>query len=110
VAALCRGSAVFPLYNTLPDTIKRALPFLLASICYHERWLRASLTAEHPLFTSPLYTSGALEWLRLRVSAGCYRYPHTGMTATSIPPQLSMSNEHAAVTTSSEEMKAQLLS
>jgi hypothetical protein len=105
-----RWSAVFPLYTTLPDTIKRALPFLLASICHHETWLRSTLPADHQLFVSPLFTSGALESLRVHVLSGCYRSLSTGLTATGIPPHLAMSNELTAVVKQTEEMKVQLLS
>ena len=103
-------SAVFPLYNTLPDTFKRALPFLLASICQHEEWLRSTLPANHPLFVSPLFASGALSTHRVHVLSGCYRSLSTGLTATGIPRHLSMSNELTSVVKQTEEMKVQLLS
>jgi hypothetical protein len=102
-------STVFPLYANLPDTFKRALPFLLASICHHEEWLRSTLPTHHPLFTAPLFTSGTLQSLRLHVLSGCYRSPLTGLTATGIPPHLAMSNELAAVVKQTEAMKEQLL-
>jgi hypothetical protein len=103
-------STVFPLYSTLPDTFKRALPFLLAAICHHEKWLRSTLAADHPLFSSPLFASGTLESFRPHILAGCYRSPITGLTATGIPPHLTISNELSAVVKQTEEMKVQLLS
>ena len=103
-------ATVFPLYSTLPGTVKRALPFLLASICYHEVWLRESLSPQHPLFSSPLFTSGTLAELRSHIRAGCYRSTATGLTATGIPPHLAMSNELTTVARETAAMKAQLLS
>ena len=46
---------ILPLYARLPETFKRALPFLLASICYHEQWLRSTLPTHHPLFATYLH-------------------------------------------------------
>jgi hypothetical protein len=103
-------STVFPLYSTLPDTFKRALPYLLSAICHHEEWLRATLPAHHPLFSTPLFTSGALASLRAHVFAGSHRCGPTGMTATGIPPHLAMTNELNAVVKQTEAMKTQLLS
>jgi hypothetical protein len=103
-------TTVFPLYTRLPETFKRALPFLLASICYHEDWLRSTLPARHPLFSTPLFTSGALDPLKLHVLSGCYRSALSGVIATGIPPHLAMSNELTAVVKQNEVMKAELLS
>ena len=101
---------VFPLYSTLPDTVKRALPFLLASICYHEVWLRESLSPQHPLFSSPLFTSGTLAELRPHIRSGCYRCASTGLTATGVPTHLAMSNELTTVARETADLKTQLLS
>jgi hypothetical protein len=109
-AAQVAWSTAFPMYSSLPDTFKRALPFLLASICHHESWLRSTLSANHPLFLSPLFASGMLESLRVHVLTACYRSPLTGLTATGIPPHLAMSNELTAVMRETEAMKVQLLS
>ena len=51
-------STVIPLYSTLPDTFKRALPFLLASICHHEVWGVAEIDSPYSsptLLLSPLH-------------------------------------------------------
>jgi hypothetical protein len=42
---LIHWDRIMPLYSRLPDTFKRALPYLLASICYHESWLKETLSA-----------------------------------------------------------------
>ena len=63
-AAEVAWPTVFPLYTCLPESFKRALPYMLASISYHEEWLRANLSEMHPLFSTPLFTSGTLTSLR----------------------------------------------
>ena len=103
-------STVFPLYATLPDTFKRALPFLLASVCHHEEWLRSTLPAHHPLFASPLFASGALTTLKSHVLSGCHREAGSGSMATGLPPHLTMSNELIAVAKQTEDVKERLLS
>jgi hypothetical protein len=102
--------SVLPLYARLPETFKRALPFLLASVCYHEKWLTDNLPPHHPLFSTYLFTSGAMAALKPRVIAGCNRCPVTGLTATGIPPHLAVSNELTVVVRQTELMKEALLS
>ena len=109
-AAEIAWPTVFPLYTRLPESFKRALPYMLASISYHEEWLRSNLPAMHPLFSTPLFTSGTLTSLRASVCCGCYRSPRTGLVATGIPPHLAMSNELTAVVKQSEALKSELLS
>ena len=84
---------VLPLYARLPQKFKQALPYLLASILYHEQWLRSTLSAQHPLFSTYLFASGAVDSLKEHVIAGCNRCPVTGLMATGIPPHLAMANE-----------------
>ena len=80
---------VLPIYPRLPETFKRALPYLLASICYHEPWLRVTLPAHHPLFNTHLFASGQVDALKRCIVDGCSRCALTGMVATDIPPHLS---------------------
>ena len=100
--------SVLPLYDSLPETFKRALPHLLASICHHEAWLRSTLPTTHPLFSTYLFTSGVVSALKPHVLSGCYRCPVSGLTATGIPPHLTMANELKAVTRQSEALRAEL--
>lgn len=102
-------STLMPLYSQMPDTFKRAMPYLLASICYHEEWLRSSLPAHHPLFHSYLFASGAVKTLKAHVVTGRSRCPLTGMQATGIPPHLVMSNELTDVAKQTEMLKDALL-
>ena len=101
--------AVLPSYPRLPQTFKRALPNLLASICYHETWLRSTLSAHHPLFATYLFASGEVTRLKVWVVAGRNHCPLTGMQATGIPPHLVMSNELTDVARQTELMKEALL-
>lgn len=103
-------NSILPLHSRLPNTFKQALPFLLASLCYHEQWLRSTLPSHHPLFCTPLFASGAIEALRPHTIAGCNRCPVTGLRATGIPPHLVMSNELSEVVTHTRLLKEEILS
>lgn len=102
--------SIHPLYPRLPDTFKQALPHLLASICYHESWLRESLAADHPLFSTRLFASGIVATLKPHVVTGSTRCPLTGLDATGIPPHLAMANELTAVVNHTQQLKEALLS
>jgi hypothetical protein len=101
--------AVLPLYARLPQKFKQALPYLLASILHHEQWLRTTLSAQHPLFSTYLFASGAVDALKVHVLVGCNRCPVTGLIATGIPPHLAMANELNAVIKESRLLKETLL-
>ena len=101
-------TAVLPLYDRLPETFKRALPYLLASICHHEDWLRSTLSATHPLFSTFLFTSGAVTALKPHLLSGCYRCLDSGLAATGIPTHLAMSNHLQAVVQQSQVLRAEL--
>ena len=49
-------SELLPNYDTLPPNFKNVVPFLVASLVYHETWLRTTLPASHPIFRSKLFT------------------------------------------------------
>ena len=100
---------VLPLYDRLPETFKRALPYLLASICYHETWLRRTLSPHHPLFSTYLFSSGQVDILKPLVITGHSRCPLTGMQATGIPSHLILSNELSNVAQQTEQLKSALL-
>ena len=102
-------TTVLPLYPRLPETFKRAVPYLLASICFHEQWLRSTLPAHHPLFNTHLFASGQVAMLKVHVTAGRSHCPLTGMSATGIPPHLVLSNELVDVAKQTEVLKDALL-
>jgi len=101
---------VLPLYARLPETFKRTMPFLLASICFHEQWLRDTLPARHPLFSSYLFASGTLPTLKPFVITGCNRCPDTSLTATGIPPHLAITNELREAQRETQLMKEAVIS
>jgi hypothetical protein len=101
--------SILPLHSRLPDCFKQALPHLLASVCYHETWLRSTLPPQHPLFSSHLFASGTMAALKQHVLTGCSRCPSTGMIATGIPPHLVMTNELTAVVNRTEQLKQAML-
>ncbi|MGH2639759.1 MAG: hypothetical protein ACRDF4_10870 [Rhabdochlamydiaceae bacterium] len=107
---LIEWNSILPLYSKLPDTFKQALPLLLASICYHEKWLRTNLPSHHPLFSTPLFSSGRIAALIPHVSVGCYLSPVTGLQATGIPPQIVMANDLLQVAANTQLLKEEVLS
>ena len=107
--ASIRWQAVLPTYSRLPEAFKRALPYLLALICYHEQWLKSKLPANHPLFATFLFASGNMATLRTHVVTGRSRCPLTGMTATGIPPHPVLSNELTDVAQQTAVLKDALL-
>jgi hypothetical protein len=107
---LIAWTTILPQYAQLPATFKQALPMLLASICYHEEWLRSTLPAHHPLFATHLFASGSVEQLKPHVLLGCSRCPVTGIVATGIPPHLVMSNGLIDVVKHTQALKEELLS
>ena len=106
---LISWDSVLPLHTRLPETLKQALPHLLASICYHESWLRATLAPNHPLFTTQLFASGHAAALRPHVVTGCRRCEVTGMEATGVPPHLVLANELNALASRTDQLKEELL-
>ena len=106
---LIAWEAILPLYPRLPDTFRQALPHLLASICHHESWLRATFPADHPLFSTRLFASGLMAVLKPHVVAGTTRSAATGLEATGIPPHLVMVNELTAVIAQTQQLKEALM-
>ena len=107
--ALIQWPVVLPLYPRLPETFKRALPYMLASICYHEEWLRATLSPRHPIFASHLFASGSIPALKIHITTGSSRCVLTGMLATGIPPHLVLSNDMTDVAKQTVMLKDEIL-
>jgi hypothetical protein len=68
---------------------------MLASLAFHQAWLKSTLPAHHPLFTSAVWTCGILPRLTENglVQGGCGRNATTGLTASGIPPHILLANE-----------------
>jgi hypothetical protein len=90
-------TAILPSYSSMPACFKQTLPYLLASVLYHEDWLFKTLPAQHPLRTSVLYTNPALyqqvQQLRSQVLVGESHCPITHLMATGIPVHLCIVNQ-----------------
>lgn len=85
---------ILPGYDTFyPKSFQVALPYLLASLVYHQDWLVATLPADHPLFNQRVWTSGIVERLKDKVLTGVFRNPVSKMTATGVPPHVALSNK-----------------
>lgn len=103
-------------YNNYPDSFKTTFPFLLASVVYHEDYLRTNLDADHPIFSARVFTQNAiLEKLRGNVLLGTARCEQTGMIASGIPPHLAaaakIENLHSkveALLKSNDDLRQQL--
>ena len=108
-ARLISWEPILPMYSKLPECFKQALPHLLASVIYHEDWLRSTLPLHHPLFSSHLFASGTVTTLKQHLLTGSGRCASTGMIATGIPPHLVMTNELTAVVSRTEQLKQALL-
>ena len=110
--ALVRWQTVLPIYDRLPETFKRALPYLLASICYHHNWLRGNLKPDHPLFASYLFASisfDELQSLKSHIFAGHSRCSKTDMHATGIPTHLVISHAVIGVTEQTKILRDELI-
>ncbi len=87
---------VLPTYETyFPTCFRAVLPYLLASIAYHDDWLREHLPEGHWLFNSRLYSDGGarVAMLAQRVQTGFARNDTSGMTATGVPSTLVLRDE-----------------
>lgn len=67
------------------NSLKRAFPFLIASVVYHWEWLHSNLPKTHPFFLSRIVTSGVYPSWKPLVITGLFECPETGMRASGLP-------------------------
>lgn len=79
-----------PCYDRFPKRFQACMPYLLASLVYHRGWLDENLTATHPLRMTYLWTSGTIVTLRPHVILGNTKCEKSAMSASGIPPTLSV--------------------
>ena len=60
-------------------------PVLLASIVFHQDWIKDNCPENHPLFYSRLFTSGIVQRLRSKVETGIFKNEKTKLVATGVP-------------------------
>lgn len=78
-------------FPNAPPSLARILEMSLASLVYHHDFLRQTLPAKHPLFSTPLFSDPQLlNNLRAKVTAGT---SDPSMTATGLPPFILIMNE-----------------
>jgi hypothetical protein len=100
---------ILPGYKYYPNTFKQVIPYLLASIVHHDEWLRSRLVKEHPLFSSYLYSSGLINGLKKYILVRSNYCSITKMTATGIPPHLTIAAELNTMMNRIDENKSELL-
>jgi hypothetical protein len=85
---------MLPGYHSKPTGFRAVLPYLLASLLYHEDFLRDTLPPENPIFRSRVFTQNeSRDSLKSLVKLGVGRCPYTGMQATGIPPHLAIAGK-----------------
>lgn len=101
-------SSILPCYEHLPASFGNVLPFLLASLCCHRKFLDETLHQMHPLRSSPVWTCGILEHVSPHIQAGVFENKATGMVATGIPPHVLQLRELAAIQQELRELKSSM--
>jgi len=71
-------------YENYGPKFASVLPMLLASVVYHQEWLRDYLPSTHPLFLNRLFTSGRANSLKSNIILCENRCEETGMSATGV--------------------------
>jgi hypothetical protein len=103
VLSVSQWEDILPGFTTFyPASFRQVLPYLLAALVFHRKYLVEHLPCNHPLFLSRLWTSGIMNSLEDKVHIGIMRNSITKMTATGIPPHIILANEIIGV---KEEMK-----
>jgi hypothetical protein len=75
--------SIYPGYGSLPQTFKPVMTFLVASIIFHEQYLRETLNESHPIFKCGVFEGNPiLDDLRTSVLTGIAKCPVTGMSAS----------------------------
>lgn len=84
--------SVYSDYKNLPDSFQGVIPYLVASLFYHEQYLRQALHPSHPLFLSAVYQCRNPKIIRLRDKVHCQvNEMATGLVATGVPQTLHLS-------------------
>ncbi len=73
-----------------PNSFKRVIPYLLASLVYHKNWLQRNLPSSHPLFRENIWhiICGG----EIKVYTGYNSNKITGMVASGVPLLLQVSS------------------
>ena len=100
---------IVPGYDNYPAGFQTTFPFLLASLVYHEKFLRDTLPRSHPIFQARVFTHNRmLEQLRGNVLLGYGCCPSTGLQATGIPPHLAVAKEVESLIEEVKKLRAEI--
>jgi hypothetical protein len=80
--------SIVPCYNTFPESFKKTIPYLLASVVYHSNFLETNLSKRHPLFQTRLWRNGYIKKLVPHVILVESYCQNTKMRSTGIPPNM----------------------
>lgn len=84
---------ILPGYSTFfPETFRKVLPFLLASLAYHREFLELNLPENHTLRLQRVWTSKILVALAPKVLTGIGNNSVSGLTATGVPIHIILAN------------------
>ena len=83
---------IMPGYGNFPPSFISVIPFLLASLVYHRKWIEETFDKGHPIFQSRVWTSGLLLKLEPLVQTGCGKNDISGMTASGVPGNIVLAN------------------
>ena len=100
---------IVPGYSNYPDKYRAIFPYLLASLLYHDGYLRNELNPAHPLWASRVYTRNAIiDTLRTKVLVGIGSCERSGMKSTGIPPHLALASKVKELTNEVLHLRQQL--
>lgn len=94
---------IIPGYENYPESFKQIVPWLLASLVYHNNWLVANFDRNHPLFQQFIYTKNydleslgrinIMNYFANRVLLGRNYCNKTCLQATGIPDNLAIAHQ-----------------
>lgn len=93
-------------YSRFPNCFRPCLPFLVASLSYHHRWLDENLASTHPLRLSPIWTSGYLTAVKPHVVCEVGSSNDNLLQATGVPLVISTSLHVANLSNALNDLKS----
>ena len=106
---------IVPQFDRYPASFRRIIPYLAASILYHQEYLRETLSHNHPIFKTVLFTRKYNNKLlptffKGRIKCGINNCPYPGddntqMRATGIPIEVILTMQLQEVKEQQEELK-----
>ena len=97
---------ILPDYDNYPESFKRVVPFLLASLVYHQDWIRSTFSRKHPIFNQEIFTKtftykhdnvtekiNIMHYFKGKVLLGKGRCDETNLQATGIPDHLIIADQ-----------------